>query len=237
VEYPLEFVEALLALSRASVTDGDLESLLDDVAQLAVAQLRDCDMAGVTLIGARGPTTAVFTNPAAPEIDSAQYETGRGPCLDAFRDGEIMRIEDTKLDERWPEFAAAALEHDVRSTLSLPLRTETETIGALNLYSNRLEAFGDDDQVATVFVAHAASTLANAQAYHAAHALSEQLQEALASRAVIEQAKGMIMREQGCDADAAFERLKRESQNTNRKLRDVAQTLVDGATSAPRDQR
>ncbi len=237
MEYPLQFVEALLTLSRVNMTDGDLESLLDNVARLAVDQLDGCDMACVTLIGPDGPTTAAFTDPAAPEIDTAQYATGRGPCLQAFEIGTVMRIDDTKLDERWPEFSAAALEHGVRSTLSLPLRTETESIGALNLYSNSVDAFDGDEQVAAVFVAHAASTLANAQAYWAAHTLSQQLQEALTSRAVIEQAKGILMREQHCDADEAFEQLKRESQNTNRKLREVAQALVGETTNGQREHR
>ncbi len=234
MEYPLEFVEAILALSRSVVTDDNLEGSLRNVATLATEQLQGCDMAGVTLMGTSGPTTAVFTDPAAPEIDTAQYETGRGPCLEAFRSGDIMRIEDTNGDRQWPEFSAAALRHGVRSTLSLPLRTGEQMIGALNLYSKTVAGFAGDEQIAAVFVAHAASTLANAQAYWTAHALGEQLQEALASRAVIEQAKGILIREVPCDADEAFARLKRESQDSNRKLRDVAKAIVDEARDGRR---
>src|SRR5215218_3465053 len=100
MEYPGEFVEALLGLSRVNMTDGtDIESLLSHVADLAVAQLDGCAMAGVTMMGTSGPTTAVFTDPAAPEIDTAQYDSGSGPCLDAFRQGTILRIDDTAQDD------------------------------------------------------------------------------------------------------------------------------------------
>jgi GAF domain-containing protein len=119
----------------------------------------------------------VFTDPAAPEIDTAQYATGSGPCLDAFRTGIILRIDDTERDERWPEFCQAALHQGVRSALSLPLQTDGEPLGALNLYSRTVQNFADGEQIATVFVAHAASTLANAQAYWAGRTLSEQLED------------------------------------------------------------
>jgi GAF domain-containing protein len=238
VEYPGEFVEALLSLSRVNLTDGtDLESLLDRVADLAVEQLEGCDMAGVTLMGAEGPTTAVFTDPAAPEIDVAQYRSSHGPCLDAFRTGEILRIDDTTADDRWPEFTAAALAHGVHSTLSLPLQVEDAPIGALNLYSRSVGNFEDTEQVAVVFVAHAASILANAQAYWAGRALTEQLEEALLSRPVIEQAKGILMKEHECDADQAFEILRRSSQTANRKLRDLAAEIVGEAVAGERPAR
>ena len=232
MDYPREFVEALLGLSHASVSDGDIEVLLARIADLATVQLDGCDMAGVTIMGEGGPITAVFTDPAAPDIDAEQYRTGRGPCLDAFREGTILRIDDTARDDRWPEFAIAAKERGVRSTLSLPLRTEHEAIGALNLYSRRVGNFAENEQIASVFVTHAASILANAQAYWAAQTLSEQLQEALTSRAIIEQAKGVLMAERRCSADDAFEILKRESQSANRKVRDIAADIVGAATGA-----
>lgn len=238
MEYPGEFVEALLSLSRVNLTAGtDLESLLDRVAGLAVEQLEGCDMAGVTLMGVEGPTTAAFTDPAAPDIDVAQYRSGQGPCLDAFRNGTILRIDDTATEERWPEFTAAALAHGVRSTLSLPLRVEDEPIGALNLYSRSPGNFEDTEQIAVVFVAHAASILANAQAYWAGRALTEQLEEALLSRPVIEQAKGILMKEHGCDSDHAFEILRRSSQVANRKLRDLAAEIVAEAVAGERPGR
>jgi GAF domain-containing protein len=235
VQYPAEFVDQLLGLARLDPDDRTLIPLLQRVADVAVDQLDGCDMAGVTLVRNDTPMTAVFTEPEAPEIDRAQYETGRGPCVDAYRTGEILRIDDTLTDDRWPEFARAAAEHGVRSTLSLPLHTEQAILGALNLYSRQTSAFDGNDQVVSVFVAHAATSLANSHAYRAAQTLSEQLQEALESRAVIEQAKGVLIAEHRCDPDAAFEMLKVRSQHENRKLRDVAAGIVveaRGATAA-----
>ena len=234
MEYPREFVEALLGLSQVGVTDANLDDLLRSVADLATAQLAGCDMAGVTLVGPSGPTTAVFTDPTAPEIDIAQYRTGHGPCMDAYRDGNILRIDDSARDERWPEFCASARAHGVRSTLSLPLSTRDEVIGALNLYSFQVQMFNDNEQVVAVFVAQAAATLANAQAYWAVRTLGDQLQDALASRAAIEQAKGIVMRERACNADDAFAVLARESQNSNRKVRDLAVETVAGAVAGTR---
>jgi GAF domain-containing protein len=151
-----------------------------------------CAMAGVTLVRDGVPMTPIFTDPAASEIDRARYDAGTGPCLDAYRDGTILRIDDTEDDDRWPEFASAAKAHGIRSTLSLPLRAEDASIGALNLYSYRSNAFADDEQMAMVFVSHAAAVLATSQAYYAAQTLSSQLQNALVPRAVIEQANGII---------------------------------------------
>ena len=229
MDYPAEFVEQLVGLSR-SVRDEDGVAL-QRIADLAVEQLDGCDMAGVTLVHDDQGTTAVFTDDEAPEIDRAQYETGHGPCLDAYRTGTILRIDETLDDDRWPAFTEAAIDHGVRSTLSLPLRVEDGIIGALNLYSRSPHAFADNEQIATVFVAHAAAALANAQAYAAARTLSEQLRTALESRAVIEQAKGILMRDHQCNAEDAFEMLKHASQHTNRKLRDVAATIVRDAVN------
>jgi GAF domain-containing protein len=238
VEYPGEFVEALLNLSRVNLTEGaDLESLLDRVADLAVTQLEGCDMAGVTMMGVEGPTTAVFTDAVAPDIDVAQYRTGQGPCLDAFRSGKILRIDDTANDDRWPDFAAAALAHGVRSTLSLPLQVDDEPIGALNLYSRSVGTFEATEPVAAVFVRLAASILANAQAFWAGRALTDQLEEALLSRPAIEQAKGVLMREHGCTADEAFDILRQRSQAANRKVRDLAAEIVDEAIAGERPSR
>jgi GAF domain-containing protein len=121
----------------------------------------------------------------------------------------------------------------VRSTLSLPLNTEDSILGALNLYSRQTGAFDGNDQIVSVFVAHAATSLANSHAYWAAQTLSEQLQEALESRAVIEQAKGVLIAGHRVDPDDAFEMLKVRSQHENRKLRDVATGIVVDAMSAP----
>src|SRR5687768_8559566 len=113
---------------------ASLQETLRDVAVVAVRSL-DADMAGLTLLDAEGrPTTAVFTDDIAPEIDQAQYSSGRGPCLDAFRLRTVFRIDSTDHDDRWPEFAAKARANGIQSSLSLPLILEGQGIGTLNLY-------------------------------------------------------------------------------------------------------
>jgi putative methionine-R-sulfoxide reductase with GAF domain len=158
--------------------DESLDANLHQVAALAVRNVPGCDFAGITLLRGGRPTTAVFTDPTSPEIDSAQYETGEGPCLEAFRTNAIHRIEDTRTEQRWPAFATAAAEHGVYSTLSLPLTAGDEALGALNLYSNTERAFRDENE-AQVFGVQAAIVLANAQAFWAARKLAGDLEAAL----------------------------------------------------------
>jgi GAF domain-containing protein len=133
--------------------------------------------------------------------------------------------------ELWPEFARACLERGILSTLSLPLTHRDARLGAMNMYA-RAEMPWDDETVefASLFAEQASIVLANAQAYWNARTLSDQLTESMQSRAVIEQAKGIIMGSMRCTAEQAFEHLQRQSQHTNTKLRDVAQSIVSGVS-------
>jgi len=185
---------------------------------------------GITMMVEGRHRTAIFTDETAPEIDQAQYDSGHGPCLDAFRDQRVYRIDSTLEDGPWPEFRHACTDHGIRSTVSLPLLVDKAAVGALNLYSRRERAFGDGEiDTASLFASQAAIVLANAQAYWDARELSSGLSEAMKHRAVIEQAKGMLMASQGCDEDSAFELLVRASQRENLKLREIAQRIVDNA--------
>jgi GAF domain-containing protein len=207
-----------------------LDDTLQRVADLACRNIGGADVAGVTMLRDGKPTTTVFTDPTSPQIDAAQYETGIGPCLDAFRHQQVFRIESTTEDEQWRSFSEAAAEHGIMSTMSLPLGVRGNGIGALNLYSKQPAAFSEDDeQLGMIFATQASVALANAQLYESAYRMTQQLQEALTSRAVIDQAKGMLMREHGVGAEEAFNMLRTRSQSENRKLRDLAQELVDGA--------
>ncbi len=220
---------ALLALSRFLVSEVSVEETLLHVAEIAVSAVHGAEIAGMSLLGPHGEaTTGVYTDDTSPQIDASQYSSGRGPCLDAWRHLKAVSLPDVRLAaDRYPEFALAAEEHGIGSTLSLPLAAAGHGIGALNLYSRRRGSFGPDDEAVGSQVAATASiVLANATAYRTAFHLSEQLGEAMASRAVIEQAKGVIMSSVGCSADAAFDILRQQSQAENAKLRDIATDLV-----------
>jgi GAF domain-containing protein len=236
---PFDPLAGVSGLSHVVVPNEDVDTTLQRVADLALQEVDDCDMAGITLLRDGKPVTAVFTDAEAPEIDAAQYDSGSGPCVDAFRTGTILQIADTTQETRWPDFCDQASKAGVRSTLSLPLVVGDTSLGALNLYSYTPLGFSEHS-TALVFAAQAAVVLANSQAYWAAHHLSGQLEIALTSRAAIEQAKGILMATRRCTADEAFELLRAESNTTNRKLRDVAADVVrgikptdDAAGSAP----
>ena len=222
---------SLAALSRFFVGDGTLQETLDRVTKHAEEAVPASVMTGITMLVDGRPSTAVFTDEAAAEIDTAQYETGVGPCLDSFRHRQIFRIDDTTKDDRWRAFCEAAAASGVRSTLSIPLVANHVGVGAMNFYAREPNAFSEDDQdVASQFAVQAAVVLANAQAYWDAHQLSQNLATAMQSRAVIEQAKGILMGAQGCSADEAFQILVRASQRENRKLREIAEELVGRAS-------
>src|SRR5829696_7891539 len=227
-DYPDHLSEGIAELSRLLVNEEALDDTLQRVADLACRNIGGADVAGVTLLRDGKPTTAVFTDPTSPEIDSAQYETGVGPCLDAFRYQEIFRVPSTTDDERWPPFSQACLEHGIKSTLSLPLGVRGNGIGALNLYACEPAAFTpEEEELGMMFAAQASVALANAQLYDSAYRMTQQLQEALTSRAVIDQAKGILMGRHGVGAEEAFTLLRTASQRENRKLRDLAEELVE----------
>ena len=234
---PEPLARSLSALSRFFVGDGTLQDTLARVAEYAQEALPATAMTGITMLVDGRAKTAVFTDEAAPEIDTAQYETGIGPCLDSFRHRQIFRIPDTTKDDRWSAFCEAAAARGVRSTLSIPLVANHEGLGALNLYSRTPNGFStEDEEVAAQFGVQAAIVLANAQAYWDAHLLSQNLATAMQSRAVIEQAKGILMGAQRCSADEAFQILVRASQRENRKLREVAEDVVSRVQQPRSDQ-
>jgi GAF domain-containing protein len=210
--------------------DTPLTDVLQRVTTLAARTVSNCTAAGITLAQTGRPHTPVYTDERSPKVDQVQYDNDSGPCLDALREGRIFMIADTATESRWPEFCAAAAAVGFRSTLSVPIDVSghrTEVLGALNLYSETPESFDEGSVASTESLAHqAAIVIANAQAYWGAKELSDQLQAALESRAVIEQAKGILMGREGITADKAFEVLVRASQRENRKLRELAAEIV-----------
>lgn len=221
--------EAFLALSQFFVNESTFGDTLLRVAELACS-MAGADMAGVTMLVEGRPRTGVFTDPRAPLIDQAQYETEDGPCLDAFRQQRIFLIESTLEDKRWPQFASDAVAHGILSTLSVPIAARSESLGALNLYSKRLSAFDEVGvQRAGSFATHAAFVLVNAQVYWDAFQLNQNLNQALTSRATIDYAVGILIAHGGRNPEEAFQVLVRASQRENRKLRDVAADMVERA--------
>jgi GAF domain-containing protein len=222
--------DAVAALNRYFVSEDTLSQTLHRVAELTMRALPQTTHVGITMMVDGRAGTAIFSDPEVPEIDQAQYRTGRGPCLDAFKTGVAQVIPSTLERGSWQEFRDSAARHGVLSTLSLPLTASKGTIGALNLYAGTTEAYQAEDVVTgELFAAQAAFVLANAQAYWDARSLSENLTQAMQSRATIEQAKGILMATTGCTPDGAIQLLIQQSQAENIKLRELAAQIVNNA--------
>jgi GAF domain-containing protein len=230
----LEPDDALAELARIRLADTDLQAILQRIAELAKGALPGADEVSVTLVRDGRPHTAAFTAELALACDERQYDVGYGPCLDAAAGAVTLSLPDMDHDWRWPEYTPRAVEAGVRSSLSIGLPLVEAVTGALNVYARKAYAFDDEAiKLAQAFGHYAAVAAANAHAYDSQATLAQQMKAAMAGRAVIEQAKGIIMRERRCTADEAFAILAKLSQQTNRKLRDVAAALVAGA----QDQR
>jgi GAF domain-containing protein len=219
---------SLRALSRFLLGDETPREGLLRIAQLGESAMQGASVTGMTLVDHDGsPKTFVFTGDEAPEVDQLQYDEGDGPCLDAYRKRHVVRVDSNRTDGRWPLFAKRAMERGILSSLSIPLVVGDSGLGAINFYAHTENAFSEADaRVGTAFAEQAAVILANAQAYWGAREHSLHLDEAMRSRAVIEQAKGILMARANISADAAFDVLRRASQRENRKVRDLAAELV-----------
>lgn len=214
-------------LGRIVLAEDPLESILSRIVELAKRLIPGASETSLTLIHGRDATTPAYTGDLALLLDEAQYAGDVGPCLEAARDGREALVRDIADDPRWPSYAAAAVAVGMRSSLSMPLPVQQQVIGALNIYGEAPGAFSERSAVvARSFAGYAAIALANAQVFAATVALAQQMKQAMESRAVIEQAKGVLMGQRRCSEDEAFEILRDISQRSNRKLRGVAEALV-----------
>ncbi|MCM3660395.1 GAF and ANTAR domain-containing protein [Georgenia satyanarayanai] len=213
----------------------DVENFLKQLVDVAVATMRIKVSAGITLARDGQPMTVASSDAEASRYDEVQYGHDTGPCLTSMRTGDVVLIEDLSEEERFGDYRAHALALGVRSALSLPLRGGENAVGAINLYSQQPRAFGPGEMEQGRRFADEASralTMAVRLAQHAE--LSAQLQAALTSRAVIDQAIGVVMGQNRCGADEAFAVLRTASQNRNVKLRAVAEEIVAAVSSRPR---
>jgi GAF domain-containing protein len=226
----LELQRTLVELVGLLPADESYEQTLQRVVELAQQTISGCDSASITLLteGPEPGRTIVRTDGLALRIDEFQYQNDDGPCLEASREKQTVEVVSMRTEERWGPFPSEAIRHGVESSLSSPLSVRGQSLGALNLYSRTEAAYTDSSrEIARLFASQASVAVANAQVYEASRRLTEQMQEAMRSRAIIEQAKGILMAERSCDEDTAFDLLRAASQRQNVKLREVAQRLVD----------
>ncbi len=212
---------------------GQLSDYLERVVHAVRRHAPGCDEVGVTVLSAGRPHTAAYTTVRTLEIDAVQYALGDGPCLDSARHRRENRVDDlVATDERWPQFAKECREDGLRSLLALPLVSGGQCVGALNLYGWAPHAFEDfDTSLVRVAAARCADAVVAVSALDGVQRLAGQLEQAMASRAVIEQAKGVIMALRGLPEHAAFEVLRTTSQARNIKVRELAHQIVTGVVS------
>lgn len=222
----------MAALTGPLESVDDLTPYLERLVHAVNANIDGCDAVGVTVVLEDRPRTAAYTTAGTLEIDAVQYAVGDGPCLDAFRNGRENLVDLRGGERRWPAFMDGCDPGDVQTLLAMPLESGERRFGALNLYGHARNAFDHTELVVVRMAAQRAGDAISAAVDLAgARAVAGQMEQAMASRAVIEQAKGVIMARHGVDEMVAFELLRRQSQEQNLKLRVLASRLVSEVRS------
>jgi GAF domain-containing protein len=220
------------ALAALVLVGRPLDAVLGEIATIACRALVGAEATSITLVRGDRAWTAAHTDQLAVDADELQYQDGYGPCMDAGRTGLTMHVPDLRVDDRWPAYAPRSVERGVLSSLSVPLPFQGRTIGALNNYASTAGAFTDADvQAAEQITTFIGTAVMNADAHADATARAGQMQAALDSRKVIDMALGVLVARHHCTPDEAFALLSKASQNHNRKLRDLAQSLVESEAS------
>jgi GAF domain-containing protein len=225
----------------ALVTGGlGLHDVLEHVATFAVRAIPGADGVGVTLLSAdRGDARVqvlAASHPFVTQIDEIQYTTlNEGPCITAALERRTVRSGSLGGEKMWPRFGPRVGRLGVHSALSLPLLLADRAVGAINVYSHEKDAFDDRaEELGELFATPAAVAVHNAQILAQAQELTAQLQTALSSRPIIDQAIGILRGRNGGSAEEAFGKLRTMSQADHVKLVDVAQHIVDEAVRRAR---
>src|SRR5208337_2339065 len=225
-----DVVRSLVEMADTLVDDYDVVDLLTRLADRCVGLL-GVSAAGVMLASPAGKLGLVASSSEAMRLlELFELQAEEGPCLDAFRTGERVGPENLEVGPpRWPLFCAAAYRAGFRSASALPLRLRDTTLGAMNLLSATAAPMAEADLiVARAFADLAALSIVQHRASNEAQRLNEQLSNALTSRIVIEQAKGVIAERAGASLAEAFSRLRSYARNHNLRLTDVAHAAIVG---------
>jgi hypothetical protein len=213
------------AAELLSLTSGEAKSL-NKLAELAARQVPGCSAAHATLWRDGELAGIAATHPDLAELAEEEIAAGRGPLMTAVRGGGPVRSADTLEDDRWPEWAAGALRHGLRSCVYLVNRFPPTTL-VLALFGVRPAVLDADSvPVAEVLAQFGSAAFANTLVYGEAHRTATQLKDSVAARAITDQAKGILMHALGCDADEALAYLRRESQRRHVKVTEVAARII-----------
>jgi GAF domain-containing protein len=223
-----QLADAMTAAAKELQQPVETAEVLDRLVQVVLRTVPGADFAGVSVGDRLGVHTMASTHSLVDLLDRAQYDLQEGPCLDAMRDGGSVAVDDLRATRRWPRFAPQAVKHGVLSQLGVEIYRDASGVGGLNLYASAPHAFDEESRhAAELFVVHAAHALDKA-------ATIGNLTAALRSRQTIGQAVGITMQRFEVDESTAFRYLARISQQSNIKLREVAQQIVDDLTARAR---
>lgn len=213
--------QRLADFARSAGAGRGVEQTVQTIVDAAVTTIAGADAAGVSLLTPRGRIEVLSTtDELVTRIDALQSELGEGPCLDTARKRDVVRVPDLAVEERWPRFGPPALDLGVRSMLSIRLLGQGRGLGSLSLFSGRPGAFTEESEYdGLLFATHAAVALAGARR-------ERELTEGLERRDVIGQAKGILVERHRITSQAAFLALAQASQDSNVKVREVAEQLV-----------
>jgi GAF domain-containing protein len=229
----LDLATAYAEVQHLILDRPDVNDFLQQLATLAAAIVPGAHC-GITLRRDHEVATVVSSDAVAMRMDEIQYVRGRGPCLEALAAGVRVEVPDMTVETRWGAYADYALDQGVHSLVSLPVVLDGHTLGALNLFSTTSHAFAEADIArAEAFTGQAATALTILLRQARQIALDDQLREALATRAVIDQALGILMVTHKINSREAFEILRHTSQTANRKVSTIAAELIRTETGHP----
>jgi GAF domain-containing protein len=215
-------------LGTMSFAQHSLGSVLQKVTDLAARVLPGEPATSVTIVTAGRATTVAASHPLARQLDEVQYAQGSGPCLQAATTGSVVELLDTATEQRWGPFPRIAAQRACRGVMSFPLPAQELISGGLNVYARTAQPLDDRTRaVAARFAAYAVVPVSNMYLYESAVERAEHLRTALDSRAVIDQAKGILMERHRMSADQAFRELAKVSMESNTRVRDIAEHFVE----------
>lgn len=233
VEVTQALAERVSEVARLLESDDDRDAAMARLTSLGVELVPGATAAAVTVAAGDQTHTFASSDERVDELHRLQFSSGTGPVVETLRYNEARHVRDVTADPRWPAFCQAASEAGFGSCITLPLHTRGQPAGAVALYAENPDAFGGASlDLALLLAAQGGTAAHNADVYGASCRMVGNLQVALESRAVIEQAKGALHAELGVSTDEAFQLLSRASQNTNQKTRDIAAKIVSGELRA-----
>ena len=230
-----EVTQTFVTLADTLVDDYDVVELLEQLVAAAVSLL-DVSAAGLLLDDQRGNLSVVASSSEETHLlEVFQLQAAEGPCLDCVRLGTPVAIADLESQTaRWPRFVPAALNVGFHSVAAVPLRLREKVVGGLNLFDTRVHLLTDADQELAQALADVATIgILQQRSIHRSTMLAEQLQHALNSRVVIEQAKGVLAERHSCDIEVAFAALRQHARSNNLRLTDLALSVIRGEAEIP----